>query len=476
MPPNILLFCTDQQRADLLGCMGHPVIRTPHLDALAADGVLLRRLYVQGTVCMPSRASIFTGQYPSRHGITDNGYELPDSAVTLADIFAGAGYHTICVGRTHVRCSLPQPVLPREGFYGFRECYHSQCYWPGLDRHSEYIAWLRREHPQWADVAAMAQPVDRDDAHCASWWELPDHLSMNAWVTNTALDAIRRHRAARPSQPFLLWAGTWDPHARFAVPAPWDRLYPPDRIPLPVRREGELADLPPHYARLALTPGKQRFRVPYDEGLRNTLSIYYGMISHVDDQFGRLRRGLAELGVADDTIIVFMSDHGDMGGDHWCWTKGPYWFDGALRVPGIIAAPGLLPAGRTTDGLVETIDLLPTLGELAGVKMPPTVQGRSCAPLLRGARDTHRPDVYAEHHDHHQCGDRMFQLRTARHRLVHYADRPYGELYDLEQDPDALHNRWADPAYATVKHELRLALLNRLMANQERPDTRLANW
>jgi len=143
--PNILFYCTDQQRADLMGCMGHPAIRTPNLDALASRGILLRNLHVVGPVCMPSRASILTGQYPSRHGVTDNGYNLSEHAVTMPQVFRDAGYHTGAVGRTHVRCSLPHPILPSQDYYGFQDCVHSQCYYEGLDPHGEYLNWIRRE-------------------------------------------------------------------------------------------------------------------------------------------------------------------------------------------------------------------------------------------------------------------------------------------------------------------------------------------
>lgn len=285
--PNVLLFVTDQQRADLMGCMGHAQIKTPNLDALAARGVLLRNLYVQGTVCMPSRASIMTGRYPSMHGVTDNGYNLPQCERTVAHLLRESGYFTSCVGRTHIRCSLPHPILPDREFHGFQECLHAQCYGPGLDPYGEYLNWIRKKYPDRYEEAATPRPVDRDDAICASWTTLEDDKAMNAWVTNTSLDVVRRHVTSGDERPFFLWAGTWDPHMRFLVPAPWDRMYPPDEIPLPVRREGELETLPPSYARSAFLkwpqrPG-QRADLSLDEAIRNTLSIYWGTISHVDD-------------------------------------------------------------------------------------------------------------------------------------------------------------------------------------------------
>jgi len=131
--PNILLYCTDQQRADLMGCMGHQGIRTPNLDALASRGALLKNLFIQGPVCMPSRSSILTGTYPSRHGVTDNGYNLSEHLPTLGGLFANAGYHTGAVGRTHLRCSRPHPVHPAKDYYGFEDCVHTGNTLPGSD-------------------------------------------------------------------------------------------------------------------------------------------------------------------------------------------------------------------------------------------------------------------------------------------------------------------------------------------------------
>lgn len=473
--PNILIYCTDQQRADLMGCMGHSGIRTPNFDALAARGVLLRNLFVQGSVCMPSRACIMTGRYPSMHGVTDNGYELPETEVTVADMLREAGYFTAAVGRTHIRCSIPHPVLPSADYYGFEKCHHSQCYWEGLDPHGEYLDWIRENYPDRYEEAATPSPVDRDDAMCASWSTLEDDKTMTAWVTMKSLELLKAHQESDDDRPFLLWAGTWDPHSRFMVPPPWDRMYPPEDIPLPARREGELIDLPPHFLRMACTEWNKS-DLPLDDMIRNTLSIYWGTISHIDDQFGGLMHGLEELGLAQNTVVLFLSDHGEMAGDHWLWAKGPKFFDGALRVPGIIAAPGRLPSGEAADGLVETIDLLPTLLEMVGVKTPAQVQGRSRLGLLQGAEDGAREDVFTEYHDHNESGDRLFGLRTTKWRITCYQDRPYGELYDIEADPDQLHNLWDDPDREGAKRQLQLRLMNRLMANAARPDTRKALW
>ena len=475
--PNVLLYITDQQRADLMGCMGHPLIKTPHFDALAARGVLMRNFYIQGTVCMPSRSSIMTSTYPSTHGVTNNGYNLRDDLPTLGHTFRDAGYHTAVVGRTHIRCSRPHPILPNVDYYGFNECYHTQCYWDGLDPHSDYIQWIRDNHADWYEWAATprAHELNRDDAMGASWNPLPDDKTMTAWVTRKSLEVVDRHRTQRGDQPLFLWAGTWDPHSRFMTAAPWDRMYNPADIPLPVRRKGELDDLPP-YAHGHVLRDWQQSDMPVDDVIRNTLSIYWGMISHIDDQFGRLMRGLEQLDMLDNTIVVFMSDHGEMAGDHWAWAKGPYSFEGALRVPGIIAAPGRLPESHVTDALVETIDLMPTLADMCSIDVPSSVQGRSCRAVLETPHRDHRADVFTEHHIARPGRERLYSLRTERYRFTQYLDRPEGILFDLASDPDELHNRWSDPSYRDVRSALSNRLLSRALRHGIAPDTRQDLW
>lgn len=475
--PNILLYCTDQQRADLMGCMGHQAIHTPNLDALASRGVLLKNLFIQGPVCMPSRASILTGTYPSRHGVVDNGYNLSEHLPTMGELFANAGYHTGAVGRTHIRCSRPHPVHPPKNYYGFEDCVHSQCYWDGLDPHGEYLAWIRREHPELYDEAATTNTdrIGRKDAYNAGWTTLDDDKTMTAWVTDQSLSWIDRHQANRGKEPFLLWAGTWDPHARFLAPKPWDTLYPPREIPLPVRREREWESLAPHFAKKSLREWTNS-DTSLDDVIRNSLSIYWGMISHIDDQFGRLMRGLHTRGVSENTIVVFLSDHGEMAGNHWVWAKGPYFYDDALRVPGIISWPAGIARRTCLDSLVETIDLLPTLAALADVPAGSTHQGRSFDAALRGTAATHRTDVFCEYHDHTVSGDRMFTLRDERCRITIYQGRRYGELFDLDGDPNALHNLWDDPSHAKLRQIMMDRLLQRIMANSEYADTREDLW
>ena len=483
--PNIVIFCTDHQRGDLLGCMGHPMIKTPNLDRLAARGACFENLYVQSTVCMPSRASIVTGRYPSAHGVVDNGYDLSLNETTIAHLLRDAGYHTMAVGRTHLISTQPRPEYSKTDFYGFSQCSHAQVYCAGTDPGNDYLKWIQEEHPKFYDEIAFANKGERQrrDMMSGSNTIIDDSLSMNSWVVMRSLEFLREHQDNDPDQPFLLWAGTWDPHGPYRVPPPWDTMYDPDDIPAPVRGEAELESYPPPVRELAVTEFNRNPDVSLETALKNTTAMFYGMISHIDDQFGRLVDGLEAMGVLDNTIILFTSDHGDMMGDHWFMAKRMFFYDGALKVPGLIAGPGVKPGSRY-DCLVESVDLAPTLLDLAGLDPSPSIQGRSWKPLFDGAAAKIRDDAFTEFEYHKGFGEaadetkdeQTASLFDGRYRIVYFQGRSYGQLFDFEKDPDNLVNFWDDPEYAEVKQMMIEKLLNRMLQNTWRPDVRKAAW
>ncbi len=481
--PNVIVFCTDHQRADLLGCMGHPRIKTPNLDKLAKRGVLIRNLYVQGTVCMPSRASIMTGKYPSSHGLTDNGYDLSKDERTIADLLKDAGYHTMLVGRSHIVCTQPRPHYPESGFYGYEQCAHAQVYCVGTDPGNAYLNWIKEEHPGQFEEIGYANSHLRDDMF-GSFTSAPEELSMNSWVVGQSLDFIKEQREKNPEQPFYLWAGTWDPHSPYRVPAPWDAMYSPEDVPLPTSLEAELESFPPLLKRLAIKEWKKNPDVPLETVWRNSIAMFWGMISHIDDQIGRMVKGLEEMGILDDTVILFTSDHGDMLGEHHFIGKGLYFYDGALKVPGIMAGPGV-PEGMELDCLAESVDLLPTILDLCSVDVPLEIQGKSLKPVMDNPGLEHKPDVYVEHDYHryppgddisHEEDERVFSLYDGEYRIVWFKDRDYGQLFDFKKDPENFHNLWDDPEYAEIKQKMTAKLLNRLINIVTPPDTRKSAW
>lgn len=481
--PNIVVFCTDHQRADYLSCAGNDLIKTPNLDRLAASGTRFENLYVQSTVCMPSRASIITGTYPCRHGVVDNGYDLPRTYKTFADVLGENGYHTMAVGRTHFICTQPRPEYPKSGFYGFDECLHAQVYCADTDPDNDYLKWVQSEHPEYYERIAFANRKLEKEVMGAHT-DVPQELSMTSWVVEQSLNLIGKHTTAKPEQPFLLWAGTWDPHSPFRAPEPWGSMYDPEAIPDIKHIKEELEAYPESMKYHLLKSWHLNPDAPLTEILKNTIAMFMGMISHIDDQLGKLLDYLNENKLLDNTVIMFTSDHGDMLGEHGFIGKRIFFYDGALNVPGIIAGPGVAK-GKVSSALVESVDIMPTLLDLAGVEKPQSVQGKSWLPLFNGQEDKIHDDVYTEFQYHQNkvgepaninYNETVYSIYDGRYRIVCFKDREYGQLFDFYKDPQNHNNLWDVPKYENVKHQMQTKLLERIMANLQQPDTRLAEW
>jgi arylsulfatase A-like enzyme len=269
-------------------------------------------------------------------------------------------------------------------------------------------------------------------------------------------------------------------------------MYDPADIPMPARRDGELDDLPPHFRRIfedsfQLSGRGGRTQIA-DEQIREIVALTYGMISLVDREIGKVIRALEETGLRDNTVVVFMSDHGDMMGDHWMLNKGPFHFDGLLRIPFIWSWPGRFPAASRTQLLTNQLDFAPTVLGLAGVPvpeghtprtpeaplMPPPWPGMSLAPLLRGQEVATREAIVVEN-DEDYLGLRLRTLITPDHQLTVYGDQPYGELFDLREDPRQLHNLWSSADHRPLRAELEGQLLHRLIQTDSSLPRRLSH-
>ena len=498
--PNFLLICVDQMRADHMGCDGNPVIRTPHLDALASDGVLLRRAYVNNPLCMPSRATIFTGMTPRGHRVRTNGINLDPGLPTVPAALAEVGYHTASIGKIHLTTygahpDMPEATLPLQQFpeqhklwkagritrvptpyFGFQHVEITVGHGPRVQ--GDYALWLQREHPEkWAllqSTPSYASPLGAEE--CGTY-VLDEELHHTAYVADRTIAYLQQ---CRPDQPFFLVCSFPDPHHPYCPPHPWDRAYAPEDVVPPVQRAGELGSLPPHmrtaYEHGLETSGRSSPTKMSDEHRREILAHTYGMVSLIDQHVGRILATLAERGLGHDTVVVFTSDHGDLMGDHGLHNKGPYHFEGILRVPMIWRWPQRFPA-CATSGLASLLDLAPTMLDLTGVpiptgpasdeapQQPPAWPGRSLAPLLHGECDTVQDSVIIEN-DEDYLGLRLRTLVTPAHKITtytgHRGPEPYGELFDLANDPHELHNLWDDPATQTLKRDLIVGLHHRL--------------
>jgi len=454
--PNVILVYTDQQRFDTLGVNGNPLIRTPNLDAMARSGVHFTRPYVTTPICLPSRAGLFTGRYNHTNLSYNNNRWLLPRETDLATLFRRHGYHTALIGKDHCFGALRERAFDETilaGHLGFGS--------PGDDV-ERTIGAVRRELMQ---APFANDPVPADDG-----------------ITARLFRDARRHVDRVAGRPFFLWLSIPDPHPPYMVGAPYDRMYDDVAIPPPAWAEGEMADKP---YRQRLVVEWDRFGAEYAGGRIDRLRrIYWGMVSCIDAELGRLLEHLRAAGLEEDTIVVFTSDHGDYMGDHRMVRKGPHAYEALARVPLIFRWGSRLPA-RSTDALAANIDIFPTLCELAGVPCPPQVQGVSLAGVLRGSAERAREMVFIEHGDpgtplrpgdlppgrlaelrahsgHHLCAEicrgRTKAVRTDRWK---YCCTPgdVDELYDLHADGDELHNLAADPRYADVVREHRDHLL-----------------
>ena len=468
MPPkNILVFLTDGHRADALGCYGNRVVQTPNLDRAAAEGVLCTGAFAAHSVCMPTRASIFTGRYPHVHGVWANGVPLSKAEVTLARVLAENGYQTCACGKIHFEPQQspdhPPDFTSMEDYYGFGEVHLSE-----NKIGPEYLQFIDEAFPDLSSAARSRRPM-------------PEEAHELHWITSRAIDFIERQ--AGSGEPFFCSCSFHELIPPCKPPIGFENLYAPEDMPPPKRREGELANKPPYYSQ-CYEGSMKRGRYPDDVRYREIMTTYYSQATFLDKQFGRIMDTLKKLGILHDTIVLFTSDHGLALNDHWLWRHGPFLYDQVINVPMIWRVPDL-NVGRIVAGLCEGVDIMPTLLDLVGVECPPGVQGESMKAMLAReptasgkesilAQDREHPDLWIRGID--PAGFQIKALRTKEWKLMHYPNCPYGELYDLKNDPDEFQNLWAETKHRKVRHELESMLLHRLSAADDALPERHYAW
>jgi arylsulfatase len=427
-PPrlNVLLITNDQLRADCLGAMGNRVIRTPNLDRLAAEGTIFEQYYAQCPQCVPSRAAMHTGRYPHVNRTPSNSFRLPDTELTLATILGKQGYTTAVIGEL--------PLAPTNLLAGFQQV---------AAGFTEYQAALLTAGYTLKGVAHAAAVKKEFQAVPAPW---PDEVDESAFFAGRAIDFLRAHR----DKPFFLHVNYRRPHHPFDPPAPFDTMYSGAAFPASHKREGEMKNKPPGQQKFIETSIGFDLRTLTESDLNRIKSYYYGMISENDKYIGKILDHLRESGLQDRTLVIFNADHGEMLGDHGLLYKGGFMYDEVVRVPLILRAPGKVAAGKRVKALAEQIDLAPTVLELLGLEKPAGMQGQS----LLTAKP--RRAVHAEFAN-------IKMLRTEDWKLVHYLHAPYGELYNLREDPHELQNLYADAGGAKARHEMESALADWLI-------------
>lgn len=466
--PNILILYTDQQRWDALGANGNPDIKTPSLDRLVAQGVNFDHHFVQNPVCMPSRASFLTGQYPSTLGITSMGVPVPPDAVTLPRLLKQYGYRSGNVGKLHFLPHANRDHREPHPDYGF-DCLEISdepgCY------EDAYYAWVRAKASDqldkisvglppnarvWRDTMRIDDPVVHPEQRFpkkAIAFGGDDDLTHTAFVADQTMAFIDQDGAG----PWCCIAGFYSPHSPWVAPQRFLDLYDPERLTLIPDLAGASDAGADSMSRDSLD------RATSEAEIRAAHHGYYAMMSEVDHHIGRILDHLDASGQAGETIVVLTSDHGEWLGEHGRYGKGYPGDDSVSRVPLVIRWPeGIGPGGGRESTVVEAVDVLPTLLDCAAIQVPPHLQGDSLLPLLRGAAAPGNGDASAlmEHRG-------WKTLRTARFRYLVEANGSE-KLFDLDEDPKEYHDVAGDAGYQAHLGEMRRRLIQRLL-EIERP-------
>lgn len=447
--PNVLWFCTDQQRFDTIHALGNSLIRTPNTDRLIAGGIAFTQAYAQSPVCTPSRASFLTGRYARTTRCRQNGQQIPEYERLLSRLFADQGYVCGLAGKLHLSSCAAGRVENRidDGYTVFHWSHHPQPDWP----ENGYTQWLAHHGKTWDQLYSGGRetPYVKDG--------VPSEFHQTTYCAEKTIDFIREYQ----DQNWFFSFNCFDPHHPFDPPADYFSRYDVSSMPLPKAKAGELADKP-RYQKLDSKwahnePGYFDVQAMTDRDRQEVTAAYYAMVELIDDQLGRILKALEETNQLEKTIVIVMSDHGEMLGDHGLYLKGPHFYDESVRVPLVLHWPGRIQSGIRCDGLIELLDLAPTLCDLAGVPQYAGFQGRSLSSICEGVADPtyHRDHVFSEYYNawthHHAFGS---MLRTANEKIVVYHGTDDGELYDLNQDPDEFDNLWARSEHQSRKTEL----------------------
>lgn len=432
-PRKNVIFMVADDLNNALGCYGHPIVKTPHLDRLAARGVLFERAYCQFPLCAPSRASFLSGRRPETTGVlsldTPTRQHLRD-VLMLPEFFRKQGYFSAQCGK--IFHTGPEHEDPRS--------------W-------DYMLPESGKNPPPSEILKQHKAGEPRN-HSMAWMQLrtPDAGTPDGVVAQKASELIRQ--CAAQKRPFFLGVGFRRPHSPYAAPKKYFDLYDPDQIPLP--RRGNPSAIPAAaWYELAGQPALS------EREQREYIAAYYACISFMDAQAGRLLATLDELNLWDQTVVVFLSDNGYHTGEHGMWHKMTL-FEESVRVPLIFAAPGARGSGRRCAGLVELVDLYPTLVDCCELKPPPGLEGTSLRPWLEGPTRAGKPAAYAmvgrnddRNESHHKPTYYGRSVRTERWRYIEWDEGRRGrELYDLRMDAGETNNLAGEASYQGTMRQL----------------------
>jgi arylsulfatase A-like enzyme len=458
MTDNIIFLMTDQHSISTLGCYGNPAVRTPALDGLAGSGTRFSHAFTPTAICTPARASLLTGTAPFRHKLLANyernvGYleDLADDQFTFAEALRDADWRLGLLGKWH------GGVRRTAADYGFEG--PTLPGWHNPVDHPDYLAYLD-EHglPPYriSDPIRGVAPNGGQGNLLAARLHQPVEATFEHYLATRTIQMLERFAADPGGRRFFLATHFFGPHLPYILPDEYFDRYDPDDIELPPSVRETFTNKPPVQRNYS---AHWSFDTLDEATSRKLIAAYWGYVTLIDQEIGRILDAVERLGLADHTAVMMTADHGEFTGAHRLHDKGPAMYDEIYRIPGLVRIPGN-PANQVRDEFVTLMDFTATILDIAGLPAERAVDGRSLMPLVAGERPEWRQDMVAEFHGHHfPYPQRM--LRTKTHKLV-VNPESVNELYDLRADPDEMVNRIDDPRMAGIRRALMTTLYRRL--------------
>ncbi|MFX0083605.1 MAG: sulfatase [Candidatus Hodarchaeota archaeon] len=502
---NVLFIITDQQRADHLGCAGNPDLKTPNLDKLASEGIRFTNTYVANPMCMPNRATIFTGKYPSVHGVRSNGINLNPNIPTITQTLLNNGYHTCSIGKIHLNYygssysrkfksvesmitsvfvdKEKKPPIPKP-YYGLDEVEFTIGHGWAVGGH--YLDWLEERNLEYYKSVKYNAPKLFD--YIMYDTTIPEELYQTTYVTEKTISFLKRFSEGKyGNKPFFLHCSFPDPHHPVSPPGKYKEMYDPEEIKISptfrnldrvhdhevlgvyFKRRSSRRIREEQLRKVQASTHESVSRGIPEEQLRKFQAYTYGTVSMIDHGIGQILAALNTFGLEENTMVIFTSDHGDFMGDHGIIMKGRAHYQGEVKVPFIWKVPGLTKPGTITNSLASSIDIPTTILNLLNIKHrdhPPGMQGYDLTPIFENPEIRVRDNCIIEEDEdtlRDTTGFPPFRARTMitdSYRITVYQGREEtGDLYDLKNDPYELNNLWHDKN----SREIRDKLLNKLL-------------
>ncbi|MFX1449285.1 MAG: sulfatase [Promethearchaeota archaeon] len=505
---NVLFIITDQQRADHLSCAGNPILKTPNIDSIAKNGVRFTNYFCTNPMCMPNRASLFTGLYPNMHGVRCNGINLPIEVPTITQTLRNKGYHTVSIGKIHFQHY--SPVIKKNAkswesmddwssekkgkkiretfpllYYGFDEVELTLGHGDIMTGH--YQDWLEEVAPRYSKYLKerlnqrwMLMRYLYDET------ELPEEYFPTSYVTEKAIAFLERFAMGEyEKNSFFLHCSIPDPHHPACPPGKYKKLYKPEDIQFPlnykdtenlfnhsflgkhIKKSNPKEDQSGLINLLEITP---------EEKVRKFIAYTYGSIALIDYGVGKILNKLRNLGLEKNTMVIFTSDHGDLMGDHGLTLKGPVPYKGVLKIPLIWKVPGFTQSA-VSSSLVSSVDIPKTILNLLGIRdkiLTRTFQGFDITPILKEPNQKLRDCCFIEEDEEGGfLKTRLRHLITENYKLTIYENfENFGDLYNREDDPGETNNLWDNDKFRDVRNNLLKKMLHESLKIQSRyPET-----